>query len=72
MQAQGVLCPHRAHGLVEESRHGNSNYGTVSKKHKDEKQPREAQKESQREKGTKRNPEVLRKRKAEVKTHRSA
>lgn len=44
----------------------------MSKKHKDEKHPREAQKESQREKRTKRNPEVLRRRKAEVKTHGNA
>lgn len=60
MQGQGTLCPHRGHGLGGESSHRNSNYNTVSKKHKDEKQPRGAQKASQREKSTKRYPEVLR------------
>lgn len=67
------LCPRRAHDLVGESKHENGNDSTVSKNHKDEKkQPREAQKGSWREKDTKRNPEVLRKRKAEAKRHRSA
>ena len=72
VRVQGSLCPHRAHALVGKSRHRNSNYDTRSKKHKAEKQPGEAQKDSQGGKDTKRNPEVLRKRKAEVKTHRSA
>lgn len=56
------LCPHRAHGLVRESKHGNGNYNTVSKKHKYE---RKKHKKRASEKGTKRNPEVLRWRKAE-------
>lgn len=46
------LCCHRTHGLVRESKHGNGNYNTVSKKHKDEKKPQEAQKRT-REKDTK-------------------
>lgn len=56
------LCPHRAHGLVRERKHGNGNHNTVSKKHKYE---RKKHKKRTREKGTKRNPEVLRWRKAE-------
>lgn len=71
MQAQGALSSQSSWSGGREQ-HGSSNYSTVSKKHKDEKHPREAQKESQREKRTKRNPEVLRRRKAEVKTHGSA
>lgn len=66
------LCLRRAPDLGGESKHGNGRDNTVSKTHKDEKKPREAQKGSWREKDTKRNPEVLRKRKAEAKTHRSA
>ena len=65
------LCPRRAHGLVGESQHENSNDNTVSKKHKDERKPRTAHKDGQREEDTKRSPEVLR-RKAEVEIHRSA
>ena len=72
MQGRGALGPHRAHALAGESRHGNGNSNTRSKKHKDEKQHGEAQKDSQGGEDTKRNPEVLRKRKAEVKTHRNA
>lgn len=69
MQAWGdkaSLCPHKAHGLVGESKHGNSNFDTLSKNHRDE----EKHKKSQREKGTKRNPEVLM-RKTEAETQRA-
>lgn len=62
---------HRAHGLVRESKHGNGNYNTVSKKHKAEKKPQEVQKRAP-EKKAQRNPEVLRKKKAEAETPRSA
>lgn len=65
------LCPHRAHGLGRENKHGNGNYNTVSNKHKDEKKPQEAQKREP-EKKAQRNPKVLRKKKAEAETHRSA
>ena len=66
-EIKDTLCSHRAHGLVGESQHENGNDNTVSKKHKDEKKPRKAQKDSQRERDTKRNPEALR-RKADADT----
>ena len=71
MKVQGALCTELM--LWWE----NAGMGTAITIHgarntKTKSSPGEAQKDSQGGKDTKRNPEVLRKRKAEVKTHRSA